>query len=146
MILELCQNEVHQSFPFLTSQSLSKLRMRRKKFHELEVQCYVVQIINALKYLQSKHIIHGEFSPLLILILVVSNQKISSSTIKWSSNSVILVKLIYIVSKEIRKGITTKFNNSRFIRSTPNYIAPEILLGDKRCSYEVDVWSLGIIM
>lgn len=28
---------------------------------------------------------------------------------------------------------------------TPNYIAPEILEGKRGHSYEVDVWSLGVI-
>jgi serine/threonine protein kinase len=31
------------------------------------------------------------------------------------------------------------------ICGTPNYIAPEILDGDHRHSFEVDVWSLGVI-
>ena len=29
---------------------------------------------------------------------------------------------------------------------TPNYIAPEVLEGKGGHSYEVDVWSLGVIM
>jgi len=49
ILLELCKN-----------QSMNELLRRRKRLHELEVQCYTVQMISALKYMHSHKVIHRE--------------------------------------------------------------------------------------
>jgi len=47
-------------------------------------------------------------------------------------------------------GLATKLEfdgeKKKTICGTPNYIAPEILDGKCGHSYEVDIWSLGVIM
>ena len=50
ILLEMCQN-----------QTLNELLRRRKRLTELEVQCYLVQIICGLKYLHSHRVIHREY-------------------------------------------------------------------------------------
>ena len=115
LLIEICHN-----------QTLNELLKRRKKLTELEVQCYAVQIIKALKYLHTHRVIHRD--------LKLGNLFISEKM-------------------EIKVGdfgLATKLEfdgeRKRTVCGTPNYIAPEILEGKTGHSYEVDIWSLGVIM
>jgi polo-like kinase 1 len=105
---------------------LNELLRRRKRLHELEVQCYSMQIILALKYLHSHRIIHRD----LKLGNLFLNDKME-------------IKLGDF-------GLATKLDfdgeKKRTICGTPNYIAPEVLEGKAGHSYEVDIWSLGVII
>lgn len=96
ILLELCSN-----------QTLNELIRRRKRLHELEVQCYVVQIISALKYLHSHRIIHRDLKLGNLFLSGKMELKIGDF------------------------GLATKLEfdgeRKRTICGTPNYIAPEIL-------------------
>ena len=94
--------------------------------HELEVQCYVVQIVAALKYLHSHRIIHRDLKLGNLFLSGKMELKIGDF------------------------GLATKLEfdgeRKRTICGTPNYIAPEILEAKQGHSYEVDIWSLGVII
>ena len=115
ILLEICQN-----------QTLNDLLKRRKRLTEIEVQCYIVQLIKALKYLHSHRIIHRDLK---------------------------LGNLFLTDKMELKVGdfgLATKLDfegeRKRTVCGTPNYIAPEILDGKTGHSYEVDIWSLGVII
>ena len=120
------QENVYILLEICTNQSLNDLLKRRKRLHELEVQCYTVQIISALKYLHSHRVIHRD----LKLGNLFLNDKMELKVGDF--------------------GLATKldFENERkrTICGTPNYIAPEVLEGKSGHSYEVDYWSLGVII
>ena len=115
LLIEICLN-----------QTLNELLKRRKKLTELEVQCYAIQIIKALKYLQSHRVIHRDLK--LGNLFISENMELKVGDF----------------------GLATKLEfdgeRKRTVCGTPNYIAPEILEGKTGHSFEVDVWSLGVIM
>lgn len=115
ILLELCQNY-----------TLNELIQRRHRLTELEVQCYLIQIIRALQYLHANNIIHRD----LKLGNLFLNDKMELKLGDF--------------------GLATKLDFSKQKRytvcGTPNYIAPEVLNGKCGHSFEVDIWSLGVII
>jgi len=105
---------------------LNELIRRRKRLHELETKCYIVQIISALRYLHSHRIIHRDLKLGNLFLSAKMELKIGDF------------------------GLATKLEfdgeRKRTICGTPNYIAPEILEAKQGHSYEVDIWSLGVIL
>jgi len=106
--------------------SLSSLLNRRKKLTELEVQCYLVQLIKALRYLHKNRIIHRNLKLQNILL----TEKMELKLIGF--NLAIRLK-------------TDKEKAEQFC-GTPHYVAPEIIEGKEGYSFEVDIWALGIII
>ena len=114
ILLELCQN-----------QTLNELHMRRKILTEIEVQCYIIQLVKALQYLHSHRIIHRD----LKLGNLFLNDKMELKVGDF--------------------GLATKLDydgeRKKTICGTPNYIAPEVINSSGH-SYEVDIWAIGIII
>ena len=108
------------------NQSLNELLRRRKRLHELEVMYYTKQIIDSLLYLHKNRVIHRD----LKLGNLFINEKLELKLGDF--------------------GLATKLDfdgeRKRTICGTPNYIAPEVLEGKNGHSYEVDIWSLGVII
>lgn len=105
---------------------MNELLRRRKRLTELEVQCYVNQIVSALQSLHKQRVIHRD--------LKLGNLFLSEKMEIKVGDFGLATKLEYEGEKK------------RTICGTPNYIAPEILEGKTGHSYEVDIWSLGVII
>ena len=114
ILLEECEN-----------QTLSELQRRRKILTEIEVQCYIIQLVKALQYLHSHRIIHRD----LKLGNLFLNEKMELKVGDF--------------------GLATKLDyegeRKKTVCGTPNYIAPEVISGTGH-SYEVDIWAVGIII
>jgi len=120
------QENVYILLEICTNQTLNELLKRRKRLTELEVQCYTVQIVDSLKYLHNNRVIHRD--------LKLGNLFLSDKMEVKVGDLGLATKLEFDGEKK------------RTICGTPNYIAPEILDGKVGHSYEVDVWSLGVII
>lgn len=114
ILLEICQNN-----------SLSELIRRRKRLTELEVQCYLAQIVEALQYLHGQKVIHRDIKLANLLL----NDKMQVKLADFG----LACKLEYDGERKST------------ICGTPNYIAPEIISGASGHSFEVDIWSLGVL-
>ncbi|CAG9335439.1 unnamed protein product [Blepharisma stoltei] len=108
------------------NQTLNELLRRRKRLSELEVMVYMTQTLSAIEYLHDHRVIHRD----LKLGNMFLNEKLEIKLGDFGLAS----KLEYDGQKR------------RTICGTPNYIAPEILEGRDGHSYEVDVWSFGVIL
>ena len=108
------------------NQTLHELLKTRKKLTELEVQYYIFQLVKALQYLHNLKIIHRDLK---------------------------LANLFLSKNMELKLGdfglaavLNFEGERRRSLCGTPNYIAPEILDGKTGHSFEVDIWSVGIII
>jgi len=120
------QDNVYILLEICTNQTLNELLKRRKRLTELEVQCYLVQLVNCLKHLHSNRIIHRD----LKLGNVFLNEKME----------------IKVGDFGLACKLEFDGERRRTVCGTPNYIAPEILENKDGHSYEVDVWSVGVII
>jgi len=120
------QENVYILLEMCTNQTLNELIKRRKRLTEIEVQCYLAQMIGSLKYLHGNRVIHRD--------LKLGNLFLSDKMELKLGDFGLAAKLEFDGERK------------RTICGTPNYIAPEILEGKNGHSYEVDTWSLGVII
>ena len=108
---------------------LKELLNKRKHLTEIEVQCYIKQLISALKYLHSKNIIHRDL-------------KTRNIFLAKNRNEGIILKLgDFGLSKKINEGEENILDKHC---GTPGYEAPEIFEGIH--SFKGDIWAVGIII
>lgn len=149
ILLELCRNQVRAHVGSFASsqsgqrvinwyrhcyvldinhQSLSDLLRRRKKISEAEVRFYIRQVVDGIAYLHANLVIHRDLK--LGNLLLTSDMEVKIGDFGLATR------------------LDTLYDRKRTMCGTPNYIAPEILNGQRGDghSFEVDIWSLGVVM
>ena len=109
-----------------TNQTLNELYKRRKRLLEFEAQYYIFQMVDALRYLHKNRVIHRD--------LKLGNLFLSDK--------------LEIKLGDFGLAARLEFDNEKrhTVCGTPNYLAPEVLNNRVGHSYEVDVWSLGVVL
>lgn len=124
---------------------MSELMKRRKKLTEFEAKYYLLQLIRALEYLHANCIIHRD--------LKLGNLFLDSQMRVKVGDFGLATRVNYVDERK------------KTVCGTPNYIAPgkpscitssmyvslplstaEILESKNGHSYEVDIWSTGVIL
>ena len=117
IILELCKNKSLADY----------LCKRGGKLSEIEVKCYIFQLLQGLKCLHKNKIIHRDLKPNNLLLDDKNELKIGD-----------FGEVAHLTNDKDRRHT---------ICGTYNYMAPEIFENNgKGYSFEVDIWSVGIIM
>ncbi|KAI9008589.1 kinase-like domain-containing protein [Hyaloraphidium curvatum] len=116
IILELCERT-----------TFIELLRARKRLNEDEARFYMRQLLDAVRYMHSKRIIHRDLKLGNLFLAADMSLKIGDFGLA-----------------AVLKG---ENDRKKTICGTPNYIAPEVLFDTENGhSYEVDIWSLGVIM
>jgi len=116
IILELCKNK-----------SLLDYLKKRGKLTEIESKCFIFQLLQGLKSLHKNKVIHRDLKPNNLLLDDKNELKIGDFGVIAHLNQ----------DNERRHTIC----------GTCSYMAPEIFENNgKGYSFEVDIWSVGIIM
>lgn len=113
-------------YPLILPQTLNELLKRRKILTEVETKYYTWQLLQALKYLHSHKVIHRD--------LKLGNFFLNDSL------------QLKVGDFGLATTLTSNHERRKTVCGTPNYIAPEIIEGKKGHSYEVDIWSTGVIV
>ncbi|KAI8835785.1 kinase-like domain-containing protein [Chytriomyces cf. hyalinus JEL632] len=103
--------------------------IERGKFTEDESRILMIQILHALAYLHQREIVHRDLKPENILLATADPEDLRLKISDFG-----LAKLV------------TDFTST--LCGTPNYVAPEVLMGKSSRAYgsEVDLWSCGVVL
>lgn len=102
---------------------------RRKRLSEPEAAFFMAQLLQAVRYMHDINVIHRD--------LKLGNLFLDKNT------------HIKVGDLGLATRVEDKDEKRKTICGTPNYIAPEVIQGDKSKrghSFEVDVWSMGVIL
>jgi hypothetical protein len=110
------------------NQSMNEMIKRRKSLTEEETRLLMLQMVDAVTFMHDCNVIHRDLKLGNLFLSKTMNIKVGDFGLACRVDS----------TDEKRRTIC----------GTPNYIAPEVIEGNKEKrghSFEVDVWSMGVV-
>lgn len=136
---------------------MMSLLKKHRRFTEPETQVFLSQIIDAVEYMHKNRVLHRDLK--LGNLFLNKNMEIKIGDFGLAT--------LVAEGERKRSGFSSQQNNDclwlskqkkntsdehcyflllRTMCGTPNYIAPEVLTNKEGHSFEVDIWSIGVIM
>src|SRR6185369_7123298 len=109
--------------------SLEGLLKKRGKLPEQEALTLVRHVAEALRYAQSKNLIHRDVKPDNILITKEG-----------------IPKLADLGLAKIQDDENARLTQTGIVMGTPHYMAPEQALGEKDLDIRADLYALGLVL
>ena len=111
---------------------IAKQKQEGKNFTDEEIFDYLIDILFALYALNKKGIIHRD----------IKSENILLKTEKIDNKEITVAKLSDLGLGRQIEGVTGAYTTC----GTAYYVCPEIAAGEKKYTYNADIWSLGIVL
>ncbi|XWS25738.1 hypothetical protein CRYUN_Cryun27aG0093300 [Craigia yunnanensis] len=147
-----CRDNLYLVMEYLNGGDLYSLLRKVECLEEEVARTYIAELVLALEYLHSLGIVHRDLKPDNILIAHDGHIKLTD----FGLSKIGLINNTIDLSGPETTGTTpldacnlqsqqTEDRNRHSAVGTPDYLAPEILLGTEH-GYAADWWSVGIIL
>lgn len=111
---------------FCPNGNFQDLLKSRKNLTEFEIQVIIVRLVKILQYLKSKKILHGDLKMSHLLL----SEKME----------------IKLCGFHLAKQLKSENDKKKGRNGTVDYMAPEVLEKTTYYSFEIELWSLGVII
>ncbi|KAJ4963781.1 hypothetical protein NE237_023720 [Protea cynaroides] len=152
-----CRDNLYLVMEYLNGGDLYSLLRNVGCLEEDAARRYIAELVLALEYLHSLGIVHRDLKPDNILIAHDGHIKLTdfglskiglmNSTVDFSGfgTDETTIFNIHDLHTSFEHAQQTEERNPKSAVGTPDYLAPEILLGTEH-GYAADWWSVGIIL
>lgn len=151
-----CRDNLYLVMEYLNGGDLYSLLRKMGCLEENVARVYIAELVLALEYLHSQGVVHRDLKPDNILIAHDGHIKLtdfglskvglinSTDDLSGPTNGVVLMEE-NIFENCVEHGVQREYRKERSAVGTPDYLAPEILLGTEH-GYTADWWSVGVIL